>query len=111
MKVAKIFAKNYHVPEEVALMTIYRKTVGETRTLRWEMSKESYDEEVKQDIASGLIPSAPKFEEIVNTKLLAESGAPDFEGFIKAKVDPVFPYGMAYQAFKKKAEEIDRKNR
>ncbi len=111
MKVARIFAKNYHVPEEVALMTIYRKTVGETRTLRWEMSKESYDEEVKQDIASGLVPNAPKFEEIVNTKLLAESGVPDFEGFIKAKVDPVFPYGMTYQAFKKKAEEIDRKNR
>ena len=110
MKVARIFAKNYHVPEEVALMTIFKKTVGENRTLTWKLSKESYEEEMKEDESLSIVTGPPKFEEVINTKLLAESGAQDFDAFIKAKVDPVFPLGMSYENWKKKASEIDKKN-
>ena len=40
----KNIAANYNVPEEVALMTIYKKTVEEGRTLTWEMDRKELEE-------------------------------------------------------------------
>jgi NitT/TauT family transport system substrate-binding protein len=110
-KAAQIFAKNYHVPEEVAMMTIYRKTVGENRTLRWKISREAYQDETKNLGEIGIVTNPPKFENVVNTGLIAESGVPDFDTFMKERVDPVFPVHMVYQDWKKKAGEIDMKSR
>lgn len=109
-KAAEIFAKNYHVPLEVALMTIFKKTVGETRTLRWKIYREGYEEQIKFQQWVGTIPTLPAFEEVMNTDLLAESGVSDFDAFIKEKVDPVFPLGMSYQDWKRKAIDINKKS-
>lgn len=101
-KCAKIFAKSYFVPEEVGLMTIYKKTVGETRTLRWKISEQTYEEEIKHHLNLGILDTAPRFKETMTDALLAEINAPDFDRFVKDKVDPVFPLGMSYGDWKKK---------
>lgn len=103
LKSAEIFSDSYHVPREVALMTIYKKTVGETRTLRWKISPEAYAEEIKHHLNLGILTRAPRFEDAMTTGLLTEVGAMDFDAFIKAEVDPVFPLGLAYADWKKKA--------
>ncbi|MGE5396236.1 MAG: ABC transporter substrate-binding subunit SaoX [Chitinophagales bacterium] len=106
---AKIFAKNYYVPEEVALMTIYKKTVGEGRTLTWNVDNadfKNFFEEAKE------VPDYKTYQPLdqwINTGLLKQSGADDFDTFIKTKVDPVFPEGMSYADWKKKAYEVDGK--
>lgn len=109
-RAARIFAKYYSVPEEVAMMTIFKKTVGETRTLRWKITQKGFDEEVKHLVWLGMIDKAPSFEDIVNMQLIQEAKVPDFDAFIKEKVNPVFPLGMSYETWKKKALGIDRKN-
>ena len=109
LKAANIFAKNYFVPLEVALMTIYRKTVGETRTLRWKIYRDGYEEQIKHLLWLGTIDTAPKFEEIMDPEFLAQSGVVDFDAFIKEKVNPIFPLGMTYADWKKKAQQIDGK--
>ena len=39
-KAAEIFAKNYNVPLEVALMTMWKKTNKEGRTISWDLNIE-----------------------------------------------------------------------
>ncbi len=108
VKSAKIFAKNYNVPEEVALMTIYKKTVGEGRTLTWKITPEYIKHEIKEQLKVKGIEKEPKYEDIVQDKLLKESGADDFDKFIKEKIDPVFQIGMTYEQWKNKAMEVDK---
>jgi NitT/TauT family transport system substrate-binding protein len=100
---AEIFAASYHVPMEVALMTIYKKTVGETRTLRWKLSPAVYAEEVKHHVNLSILTHPPAYEDAMTTELLTEVDAPDFDAFIKTDVDPLFPLGMSYADWKKKA--------
>jgi NitT/TauT family transport system substrate-binding protein len=102
LKTAKIFAANYMVPEEVALMTIYKKTVAEGRTLTWEINKRYIKNEIDYEIKVGTLTAAPKMAELVNDKLVKESGADDFKKFIRTKVDPVFPLKLSYANWKKK---------
>jgi len=109
LQAADIFAKNYFVPQDVALMTLFRKTVGETRTLRWKIYRSGYEEQIKHLVWLGTLETAPKFEEIMNPEFLAQSGAPDFDAFIKEKVNPTFPLGMSYGDWKKKAYEVEGK--
>jgi NitT/TauT family transport system substrate-binding protein len=106
IKSAEIFAASYHVPFEVGLMTIYKKTVGESRTLRWNLEEDAYRETVSHNINIGIFPSAPEYKEVVDTTFLAGKDIPDFESFIKNEVDPVFPFGMSYADWKKKATEM-----
>lgn len=106
IKSAEMFAKAYHVPYEVGLMTIYKKTVGETRTLRWNLEEDAYNETVSHFINVGNLTSAPKYKEVIDTTFLAHEEVPDFDKFIKTEVDPVFPYGMTYADWKKKATEL-----
>lgn len=101
-KSAEIFSKSYYVPQEVALMTIYKKTVGETRTLRWKFYPGIYEEEISHHLSLGVIKKAPSCNEAMTNELLAEVNAIDFESFIKSKVDPVFPLDMTYENWKKK---------
>ncbi len=109
VKAADIFAKSYFVPKEVALMTIFKKTVGETRTLRWKFYRKGYEAQIQHQLWTGTLDAAPKYEEIVNPEYLTDSGVPDFDAFIKEKVEPIFPLGMSYVDWKKKAYEMDRK--
>ena len=108
-KSAEIFSKNYSVPLEVALMTIYKKTVGEGRTLNWEINKKNFQDEINYELNVGTLAKAPGIDEFIKTDLLAQAGTDSFSTFIKDKVDPVFPLGMSYDAWKKKAAEIDVK--
>jgi NitT/TauT family transport system substrate-binding protein len=48
-------------------------------------------------------------EELVNDNLVKESGADNFNTFIRVKVDPVFPLGMTYGDWKKKAYALEGK--
>lgn len=106
---AEIFADNYSVPLEVALMTIYKKTVGEGRTLTWTINQKNFENQIDHELGVKTLDAAPQFNEFVNAKLLEESKVGNFEQFIKEKVDPVFPLGMSYEDWKKKAYELEGK--
>lgn len=108
-KTAEIFAKNYKVPEEVAFMTLYKKTVKEGRSLNWEVDPKKIENEIKFEIDVKTLAKAPRVDEIVNLNLVKEAGVDDFTAFVKDKVDTVFPLGMKYEDWKKKALEIDGK--
>jgi len=108
-KAAKIFAANYKVPEEVAFMTIYKKTVEEGRTLTWEMDQEGLEELFATSRKEGIkqfldYEHDPSF---VNTSFMEQAGADDFKQFIKSQVDPIFPEGMSYSEWKEKALALD----
>lgn len=110
VKSAKIFAKAYSVDEEVALMTIYKKTVGEGRTLTWKITGDEYKNNLALYKEYKALEEIPTYEQVVNDKLLKSCGADDFDKFIKEKVNPVFPEKMNYEDWKAKAMEIDGKN-
>ena len=105
---AEIFAKVYSVPEEVALMTIYKKTVVEERTLNWEIDIKKIQDEIDYNLEMGTLDKAPPLEKFVDTQFLDNAKTDDFKRFIKEKVDPVFPMGMSYSDWKAKAIEIDK---
>ena len=104
---AQIFAKAYSVDEEVALMTIYKKTVGEGRTLTWEITGEEYKNNLDMYKEYDSFEEYPTYDQVVNDELLKSCGADDFDTFIKENVDNVFPEGMNYDEWKEKAMEID----
>jgi NitT/TauT family transport system substrate-binding protein len=101
---AEIFAESYHVPYEVGLMTIYKKTVGESRTLRWNLEEDGYRETVSHFTSVGTLQSASAYNEVVDNGFLASNDVPDFNEFIRKEVDPVFPQGMTYADWKAKVE-------
>lgn len=107
VKAAKIFAKNYNVDEEVALMTIYKKTVGEGRTLTWKIDGDEYKNNLQMYKDNKSFEEIPDYNKVVNDELLKSCGADDFDKFIKEKVNPVFPEGMSYEQWREKAMEID----
>ncbi|WP_027702358.1 ABC transporter substrate-binding subunit SaoX [Metaclostridioides mangenotii] len=108
VKAAKIFAEDYNVDEEVALMTIYKKTVGEGRTLTWKITGEEYKNNLKMYKDYNKMDKVPSYDEVVDKSLLDSCGADDFDKFIEEKVDPVFPKGMSYADWKAKAIELDK---
>lgn len=108
VKSAKIFAKAYSVPEDVALMTIYKKTCGEGRTLTWKIG-DAYKNNLEIYKEVKAVEQIPKYEDVVNEDILKKSGADDFDTFIKEKVDKVFPLGMSFDDWKAKAQEVDEK--
>jgi len=107
LKSAEIFAQNYSVPLEVALMTIYKKTVAEDRTLRWDINMDNVREAVDANIVTNTLDGAAKTSDYVQTALLEQAGTENFDKFIKEKVDPVFPLGITYENWKKKAYETE----
>lgn len=108
VKTAEIFAKDYSVPFEVALMTIHKKTVEEDRTLRWDLTDENIDEAVNWYVSCGTLEwDAKTTRNFVDRRYLDSSGADNFEQFIKAQIDPVLPVGMPYEDWKKRIYEID----
>jgi NitT/TauT family transport system substrate-binding protein len=114
-KAAEIFAANYNVPVEVALLTIHKKTVAEGRTLTWEIDRSQIKGHFQNAKDMGLQDyqeytiNDQWIDQWVNDSLLKQSGTDDFAIFIKTQVDPVFPQGMSYQDWLKKVQEIDAK--
>lgn len=108
IKAAKIFAKNYQVPEEVAIMTIYKKTVGEGRTITWKMNDDYFKTEIDTLMKYKLIEEEPDYDKLISKKIYEEAKVADFDKFIKENVDSVFPVGMKYEEWKVKAMEIDK---
>ena len=109
LKSAEIFAANYSVPLEVGLMTIFKKTNEEDRTMTWDLRKSNIEETMERYRRTKIFATTPKVEEYVNTELIDKAGLDDFDIFIKEKVDPVFPLGMSYADWKKKAYDIEGK--
>jgi len=101
---AKIFAKNYGVPIEVALKTIYKKTVGEGRTIRWDLNNDAITMMLEENISHGDYDPVT-VNEIVTYKYYDNSGVADFEEFLKEKVDDVFPLTLSYEEWLKVAKE------
>ncbi|MCL2149388.1 MAG: ABC transporter substrate-binding protein [Dehalococcoidia bacterium] len=114
LKSALSFAKTYGVPLEVAMMTVYRKTNGEGRMMTWDMHTEpnivtrldntfNYYKDIGMTQYQTLVPATT----FVDSTLLDECGANDFNTFITTQVDPVYPLGMSYDDWYKKALETD----
>lgn len=108
VEAAKIFAKYYNVDEEVALTTIYKKTVGEGRTITWKVTGQEYKNNLEMYKEYNAVEDIPEYDEIVDLSILEKCGADDFDQFIKEKVDPVFPIGMDYETWKEKASSMSK---
>ncbi|MDR9756734.1 MAG: ABC transporter substrate-binding subunit SaoX [Thermoanaerobacterales bacterium] len=108
-KAAEIFAKNYNVPLEVALMTMWKKTNKEGRTISWDLNIEELKNQLKVMQKYGVQNDINRVnvEDYVDTSYMDACGAKDFKKFIKEEVDPIFPLGMSYEDWKAKAMEID----
>ncbi len=108
-KAAEIFAKNYNVPLEVALMTIWKKTNEEGRTISWDLKMDELKNqlEVMQKYGVQNDVNTVDVEDYVDTSYFDACGAKDFQTFIKEEVDPVFPLGMSFEDWKTKAMEVD----
>ena len=104
---AEIFANDYNVPLEVALMTIYKKTNLEGRTITWDIHRKSFENQTRHYVKIGYLGQMPDMKVLVNPEVYDKAGVPDFAKFIKEKVDPAFPLGMKYEAWKKKAYEAE----
>lgn len=109
-KAAEIFADNYNVPLEVALMTMWKKTNEEGRTISWDMVMEELKNQLaamqKYNVQSDV--NTVNVEDYVDTSYFDACGAKDFNTFIKEEVDPVFPLGMSFEDWKTKAKEVDQ---
>jgi ABC-type nitrate/sulfonate/bicarbonate transport system substrate-binding protein len=108
-KAAEIFAKNYNVPLEVGLMTMWKKTNEEGRTISWDLNMDELKNQLAAMRQYGVQDdiNTVKVEDYVNTTYLDACGAIDFKTFIKEKVDPVFPLDMSFADWKAKAMEVD----
>ncbi len=106
---AEIFADNYKVPMEVALMTIWKKTVAEGRTITWKIDLNYWQRQIDMELGYGTLDAAPNVNEFIQPQYLNECGADDFDTFIKEKVDLVFPVGMPYEEWKAKAYNLEGK--
>ncbi|MGX6592216.1 ABC transporter substrate-binding subunit SaoX [Cetobacterium ceti] len=107
LKSAKIFAKAYKIPEEVAIMTIYKKTVGEGRTLTWDLNKEELQNELDFVHEYKFVPEDVTYEKITDEEIYKKANLKDFNKFIIENVDPIFPVGMDYDTWLVKAKEVD----
>ncbi len=107
-KAAKIFAENYGVKDEVALMTIWHKLIADGRTLTWKIDEELYQNEVDYAIEVGTMDFTPSLDDFVKTDIYDQAELADFDAFIADEVDSVMPLDMSYEDFKAYALETDR---
>lgn len=106
VKCAKVFAKAYAVPEEVAMMTLYRKTLDEGRTMDWTYDDSRVRKTAIHAHSIGLLDEAVDLNKFIDASVYGEAKVEDFQTFIKNEVDPVFPLGMTYEEWKAKALEL-----
>ena len=109
---AEIFADTFNVPHEVGLMTLWKKLNYEGRTIRWDLNIDYFQNEinamryfgVRDDINDAYV------RDYIDLTFFNNSGADDFETFIREQVDPVFPLGMTFEEWRERALEVDRIN-
>lgn len=108
-KAAEIFSAYYNVPVEVAIMTFWRKFVDEGRTIRWDLNKEYMYNQLATMRELGVRDDINNMnlDDYIDLSYFENSGAMDFEQFIKENIDPVFPEGMDYESFKATALKIE----
>ena len=106
VKCAKVFAKAYSVPEEVALMTLFRKTVDEGRTMDWTYDAPRVQETATHAHSVGLLTEEVNLKDFIDSSFYDAAQVDDFQTFIKNEVDGVFPLGMTYEEWKNKALEL-----
>lgn len=108
-KAAEIFAKNYTVPLEVALMTMWKKTNEEGRTISWDLKIEEMENQLATMREYGVQDDINNvdLENYIDTTYMDNCGAKDFPTFIKEEVDPLFPMGMSFEDWKVQAMKID----
>ena len=108
-KAAEIFARNYNVPLQVGLMTIWKKTNEEGRTISWDLVMEEMENQLeamqKYNVQNDV--NTVNVEDYVDSSYFDACGAKDFSTFIKEEVDPVFPLGMSFESWLTKAKEVD----
>lgn len=75
--------------------------------MRWDIHDENIQEAVNWNLNMKTLDGAAESRTYVRTEYLEKAGTGDFDTFIKEKVDPVFPLGMSYEDWKKKAYEIE----
>ena len=64
--------------------------------IAWNLDTKTLDEEAKKT-------------DYVRIDLFEQAGTDNFDVFIREKVDPVFPVGMTFEDWKKKAYELEGK--
>lgn len=108
---AMIFAEGFGTAPDVGLRTVYMKTVAEGRTITWQFSEENLENYInyyyEYGVAEEEIPNINSITKFMSTKLLGEAEIRDFNDFVEEKVDPVFPVGMTYLEWLRKAKIID----
>ncbi len=109
---AMIFADGFGTKPEVALNTIYMKTVKEGRTLTWQFSEKNLENyianyEQYDTISEGDQPGINDITKFMSDDLLSSCGAKDFNTFINEQVEPLYPTGISFEDWLKKAKEID----
>lgn len=107
IKAAEIFAEAYKIPREVALMTIYKKTVGEGRTITWELNKQELENELQFVHEYKFMPEDVVYEKVANEKIYKAADLKDFNKFIADEIEKDFPVGMTYEVWLQKANEIN----
>lgn len=106
-----MFSEGFGVEPEVALRTVYLKTVGEGRTLTWEFSEKNIENYIKfyydMSIPEKEIPKINDLEKFMSLDLIESCGVEAFSTFLKEKVEGNFPLGMTYEEWISKAKSID----
>ena len=99
----------YNVPVKVALENFWRKFVNEGRTLRWDLNRSYMDNQLATMRHYGIRDDINNvnLDDYVDLTYFNNSGADDFEKFIKENIDPVFPEGQSWEDYYKRALAID----
>lgn len=108
-KAAEIFAKNYNVPLEVGIMTLWKKLNEEGRTITWKLNREYVHNQMKTMRRLGVRNDINQLniDDYIDLSYFNNSGAKDFDKFIEEEVNPIFPLGMSYEEWRAKAVEVD----
>ncbi len=113
---AMMFADGFDVDPYVGLRTVYMKTVAEGRTITWQWSEQTMQN--NEDFQTQWKDPAVPEEDIIFAKdsmkslelsneIFEEAGVPDFDEFIKDSVDDKFPLGMTFEDWYNAAKKID----
>ena len=113
---AMMFADGFDVDPYVGLRTVYMKTVAEGRTITWQWSEQTMQN--NEDFQTQWKDPAVPEEDIIFAKdsmkslelsneIFEEAGVPDFDEFIKDSVEDKFPLGMTFEYWYNAAKKID----
>jgi len=108
-RAAEIFSHAFVVPLEVGLITMWRKLNYEGRTISWDLNVQYFQNQINTLAYMGLRPDIndANVEDYIDLRFFNNSGAGDFNTFIRDRVDPVFPLGMSFEDWRAMAVYVD----